>query len=383
MKKCLCLVLLILVFYSFETLASKARLEALGDSSTGSMYIEDARNVLLNPAQLNFHRDFITMEWGNTNQESSNNDVDGAATPKAEGGMFRSYGSMVYGLYFGSESDESNTYRSAAGVETEQNNTDVFIAGDFGLQWGLRYTYHSYKDEQATVEKESQANRLRVGLIGGNTEGFAKLGMSNKSKNDGGAEYEQNSSYEVGVTQILGDIDLMARASSLEATENDSGDEIKSQSVYIGAAKQYKLNDSANAWTSAWFRKDNYECETTFSASCDGSDEKQDTYVPVIVSLEVAVKDWLSLRGSVSHEVFGQSENGDGDAKTREDTTKVAAGATLTFGDLALDGMIGNSKRVEDTAGEDSDTIGSDTSSGNGTLRGDTLMSRLSITYKF
>ena len=45
--------------------------------------------------------------------------------------------------------------------------------------------------------------------------------------------------------------------------------------------------------------------------------------------------------------------------------------------------MIGNSKRVEDTAGEDSDTIGSDTSSGNGTLRGDTLMSRLSITYKF
>ncbi|MBD66378.1 MAG: hypothetical protein CME62_14300 [Halobacteriovoraceae bacterium] len=367
-----------LAVLSTSALASKARLEALGQSADGSQWIDDARNVLLNPARLNYHKDFVTMEWGQTS-----NTTDQASTPRAEGGVFKASGNMIYGLYFGSESNKSNGYRTALGLTEEQNNTDLFVAGDAGVQWGARLTYHNYKDEQAANEVESSAMRLTVGIISGDTDAFLNFGLTNKAEEDNGNELDGKGSIDLGVTHSVNDMSYMVRFQSINAEEADSGDELKAQNIWLGAGKMYKLNDKASAWAEAWYKMDNRECDATWETGnvCnqqDGSnsDELKSNYLPVIVGLEVQAKEWLALRGSVSHEIIGTDENGDGDAATRQNKTTVAAGASLTWGDLSVDGMIGNNDAGDGTPGNN-------TSAGAGQLRTDSLLSRVSLTYKF
>ena len=44
--------------------ATKARLQALREDIYGSYYINDNRNIWLNPAQITNHKDLVTFEWG-------------------------------------------------------------------------------------------------------------------------------------------------------------------------------------------------------------------------------------------------------------------------------------------------------------------------------
>jgi hypothetical protein len=353
-----------LAVLSTGALASKARLQALGQDTYGSMFLEDARNVTLNPAMLNFHKDFVTMEWGDTS-----NTTDAAATPKAEGGMFKASGNMVYGLYFGDESNTGNGLRTlamGAGAVHEQNNTSFYVAGDAGVQWGVKLTYHSAEDEAA--DTKSDATRATIGIISGDIESFLNIGLSNKAEN-GAAEIEGKTAFQLGVTYGRNDIDYMLELRSIQV-EDAAGDEYKAQFTRLGVAKAYKLNDKANVWTSAWYNMDNSENDMT-AVSAFG--ENKETYLPISIALEVSAKDWLTLRGSVTNELIGTTEVDNGDKKTRTDSTKVAAGASLLFGDLTIDGMIGNS---------DNNTTVTE-STGNGTLRTDALMSSVSMTYKF
>ncbi len=349
--------------------ASKARLQALGEDTYGSWFIEDSRNVTLNPALLNMHKDFVTMEWGNTN-----NTTDAAASPRAEGGIFKAAGNMIYGLYFGDESNTANGLRGATGVDPEENNTSFYVAGDAGVQWGAKLTYHSFEDEASDVK--SDATRAALGLVSGDVEAFLKVGLTNKAEK-GAAEFEGKGSYQLGVTYGMGDIDYLLEVRTL-TVENAGGDEFTAQYTRLGVAKTYKLNDKANVWTSAWYKMDNSECDFTIAA-CQGigrdKGDVKDTYLPVTIALEVSAKDWLMLRGSVSNNIIGSREDDNGDKKTFEDTTSVAAGASLLFGDLTVDGMIGNT--------DNNTTVGESTAGGTGTLRTDALMSRVSMTYKF
>ena len=140
---------------STSAFASKARLQALGEDTYGSFFIDDARNVTLNPAMLNFHKDFVTMEWGDTTDTLAASGQDTAATPKAEGGMFKASGNMVYGLYFGDESNTGNALRTAAmgaNAVYESNLTSFYVAGDAGVQWGVKFSYHDFQDEANDIK---------------------------------------------------------------------------------------------------------------------------------------------------------------------------------------------------------------------------------------
>ena len=358
---------------STGALASKARLEALGQDSYGSFFLDDARNVTLNPAMLNFHKDFVTMEWGQTTHRT-----DDATTPRAEGGMFKAAGNMVYGLYLGDESNTGNGLRALTGSVHESNNTTLYVAGDAGVQWGVKLTYHDYKDEQnAGGDITSSAARTTIGMISGDIEAFLQIGLLNKAENKAtSAEFNGKGSYQLGVTYAMGDIDYLLEIQTITA-ENAASEKFSAQYTRIGAAKQYKLNDKANVWTSAWYKMDNTKCEYTGACAVSdfGSGDQKNAYLPLSIALEVAAKDWLTLRGSVSQNFIGTTENDAGDKKTMADTTSVAAGASLLWGDLTIDGMIGNN--------DNNQTVGTDTAGGAGTLRTDTLMSRVSMTYKF
>lgn len=386
-------------FMSLPAFASKARLQALGEDVNGSQFISDNRNVFLNSATLNYHKDLVTMEWGDTS-----NTGDAAASPRSEGGFFKSSGNMAYGLYLGSESNTANGLRLASGVANtnaaisaanslnEQNNVDLFFAGDAGVQWGANVTYHSYKDEQQGSGNDitSDSLRTRLGVISGDIEAFANISITGAAENKGqDTEFEGKGAYQVGATFNKGDTDYMAQIQTINA-ENGDSDEFSAQKIWLGAARSYKVNDMANVWVSGWVKQDSYTCDMTTAdaalggagttcttaLSLNGTGDTVDTYIPVTVAAEISVKEWLTLRGSVTQNVWGENENDDGDLATLTDSTIVNAGATLAFGDFQVDGVIGN---VDGTAA----TAGEDTSSGDGQLRTDNLMSRVSMTYRF
>lgn len=368
-----------LAVLSTGALASKARLEALGEDTYGSHFIDDSRNVILNPATLNHHKDFVTLEWGSTTAQP-----DTADTPRAEGGFFKATGNMVYGLYLGDESDTANGIRAAAmptKAVSESNNTSFFVAGDAGVQWGVAYTYHKFENEQSADDPSSAAQRINVGVISGDMEGFLKVGLENKAES-GTEEFEGKGSYQLGFTYGMGDVDYMLEYRGITA-ENAGGDEFKAQYTYLGVAKTYKLNDKATVWTSAWYRMENTECDmgATCANTGKGQGEQKDAFLPVSIAMEYVAKDWLTLRGSIGQNIIGTTEDDNGDSKTIEDTTLVRAGASLTFGDLVIDGVIGNDADGNGDPAASGD--GDSTADGNGVLRADQLMSRVSMTYKF
>lgn len=365
------LTLAALLFILNNVYASKARLQALGESKDGSQYISDNRNIFLNPAHSNLHRDIVTYEWGNTN-----NAADSVAAPKSEGGFLKAQNNFVYGLHLGHESSTSTTLRTSAGitdatVSDEVNNVDFFLAGDAGVQWGANITYGNFVNEQGTDDSSSSVLRANFGLIQGDLEGFARVSLTNSADQDDGtteAEYSEKQNYDVGANFNFNEMILMARMQALEAENED--DDLTYNYMMIGVGKVHNLNDKAK-----FFTRVNYYTSTYDSDFAGDIGEFKQTAIPIVIGLEFIAKEWLTLRGSVAQPISGTSEDDDSDKATIE-YTNVNAGASLVFGDFNIDGVVGNDA---DGAGVDATT----TAGGNGTLRTDSLMSRVSMTYRF
>jgi hypothetical protein len=370
MKKQVALALGLAVI-SGSALASKARLEALGENADGSQYIMDARNIFLNPAQANYFKDMVTIEAGNT----SNND-DKASSPNAEGGFLRASGNMVYGAFFGHEDQTLNDIRTS-GVGTvnlaDQNTWDFFIAGDAGVQWGANLSYMSYKDDQTSgAEVESDAVRVNVGIISGDTEAFLKTSLSETGEDKGTADIEVNSRYVLGLSHNIDGGTIIFNYSSFEAEESVTDKTWKDTTFNVGYGKVTKLNDSSSFNWKVNYMSEESENEDYLVASGD-----QKAYaLSAVMGLESVVKEWLTLRASIGQNLLSEEENDAGKTRSTKDSTIVAAGASFVFGDFQVDGMIGNDAAATGSPGED-------TSAGNGTLRTDSLLSRVSATYRF
>ncbi|MBJ00730.1 MAG: hypothetical protein CME67_05810 [Halobacteriovoraceae bacterium] len=376
-----------LAVISGSAFATKARLEALGEDQYGSQFISDNRNVFLNAATVNFHKDLVYMEFGSSDSTGSTTfegvtigvetDQDLSASPKAEGGFFKASGNMVYGVVFGNESNTSNGLRTlgmAANAVHEENNVDFFVGGDAGVQWGASLTYSDSKDQQSGTDTEQKSMRARLGVISGDISGFANINLQNHAEN-GSAEFDGQSGFQVGGTYEMNDMYYMVQHRSFKG-EDGAGDEISVGKTWIGTAKAYKLNDKSNVWLSAWYKTE--EVDNDFAASGATGKSKTD-FIPVTLAAEVSVKEWLALRGSVGHTLWGTNEDDDGDEATVNNTF-VNAGASLIFGDFQVDGLIGN---VTSDANGANAAGSTSTDAGNGTLRTDTIMSRVSLLYRF
>ncbi|HXH74630.1 MAG TPA: hypothetical protein VNJ08_06670 [Bacteriovoracaceae bacterium] len=365
--------------------ATKARLQSLGEDVNGSFFVNDNRNIFLNPAQINNHRDLVTFELGDTSTP-----LDSTATPKAEGGVFKQGGNLVYGVQLGSESNASNHFRTAAGLAgaDEENNIDLFVGGDTGLKWGANVTYTSSdKDEAAgaagTNDPEQSAVRTRMGVIMGDTQVFGGINVTNDAEDAVGSEFEGDLGYRVGVIQAWNGYSIFGDFQSLEAEGEVAGtkSDLKARTINAGIGKVSRLNDRANLYTRVQYSNVDAENEGAtagFGASCNSSlslncEEYKASFVPVVAGLEVEATSWLSLRASVQQTVWGSEEDADNERPFGESTV-VNAGATLKFGELAVDGVIGN------TTGA---ATGPHTATGAGTLRSDVLMTRVGMTYRF
>lgn len=364
--------------------ASKARLQALGESTNGSQYINDNRNIFLNAAHVNNHKDLVTFETGANSQVTET-----AAAPRAEGGYFTSNGNMVYGVQLGQQSDIAHTLRGAGLNNTttdvaEKNTVDLFVGGDAGVKWGASLLYGATEDKSATGvnAKSNDSMRARLGASQGNWDAFANISLTNEVKLGNGDKFQGNLGYQLGGSYMLNSYSLIANYSSFSADGTVSGDKkkVSLEQMEVGVGRATKLNDKTQLFTKVTYRS--ITAENARAAAGNGGNfvakKTEATAIPVVIGLEHDATSWLTLRGSVGQNVFINQTKGQ-DKNSDTSTTIVNAGATLKFGDLSVDGVIGNNSLGTTT---DNSVVQASGTAG-GTIRTDVLMSRVSMTYRF
>ncbi len=348
-------------------LASKARMQALGEDVDGSFYINDNRNIFLNPAEVLNHRDLVTFEWG----AGQTTDTDGDTN--AEGGFLRGSGNMVWGAQFGRVTDFADDLNTAGDEDADldayvpSNALDLFVGGDAGIKWGAQLTYTSQKDDEfATAggdDAEAGQIDLAAGVSTGNISGYLKYGVSGKVETDGNdTEVKRSSPLEIGGSYKWMDYTFFAQymMAKYEADQAGADNDIETNTWQIGAGRVNKLSDRANLFTKVAYVNGKTEWD-----DLNGRDEDKSSTLPVTIGLEYDAASWLTLRGSVAQNVFINEQEVDGDKSTIQNSTDVNAGASLKFGDLNVDGVLGTSN------------------GNNGNYGTDNLLSRVSMTYRF
>lgn len=382
--------------------ASKARLQALGEDVNGSYYVNDNRNIWLNPAAVNNHKDLATFEFG-----EQTTTADSTRNPRAEGGVFKTMGSMVYGVQLGAASNTANAFRQAAGLNAnanEKNNVSLFVGGDAGIKWGAGLDYaRSGKDDVAAKNQAdaslgggagespfSESMRARLGVQAGDLQAYTILNLISSATDTLGAEYHGRSGYQVGGSyNMMGNV-LFAEYQHLGAVgtpadERNSEVDVKTNGYKLGVGRSARLNDKATLFTKAsWNYTESFNsngahyldansCAAATSIFC----RQYSSYsVPVVAGVEVDAASWLALRASISQTLWGTEKVHNVSRSLSTSTTVVNAGASLKFGELSVDGVVGNSTGVTNAAG-------TTTATGQGTLRTDELMTRVSMTYRF
>lgn len=357
-----------LAVLSTSAFASKARLEALGqDSSKGSFYVEDSRNIFRNASKVNTFKNYITTEWGTANDSS-----DSATDPHAEGGFFREMGSFNYGVYMGSEIDSQNTARTGS-YQAHDNALDLFFGGDMGVQWGARLHYAASKDEQTTTyAKEHDNFGLGLGMMMGDIEGYANMTLSDESKGgaSAGDKFESNAlnigaSYNLNGTKLFVDYDKSGYDNTVGTTKT----EVTETEITVGAGRIHEVSSTARLNMDVAYVSEKDETKTGGTTT-----ETKGSKLPLTLGFEADATSWLVLRGSITQNVFiNSTKNNAGKKLTNANTTNVSAGATLNFGKLKVDGSIGttDSNRAAATASE------------TGTLALDNVLTRVGVTYWF
>jgi hypothetical protein len=366
--------IIFIISFSLNAFASKARLEALGESGNGSYYIADNRNIFLNPSLISTNYDFVTYEWGNTQADGD------ADSPNAEGGFILKNDSLIYGLQMGRDNGYNTGAASASGLNFDykaSNGLDLFFGKSGGINWGVNVYYSSQKDDAfiadvAEDKAKTEVIDLSVGISQDNFSFFAKMGLEGKSSYeeasvDGDVERKSDlaigGSYKYEQTNFFGEIATNKYIS--DTTVDD--EEVKNNSMTFGIAKVFKLNDQSNLFSKISYVNNSNDVDSTSIGTTTNK-------IPFSVGLETDATSWLTLRGSITQNIVGVSDV-EGDQKTIQNSTVVNAGASLKFDELSVDGLIGNNA--------DGATPTATTAGGAGQLRADSLISRVSMTYKF
>ncbi|OIQ16789.1 MAG: hypothetical protein BM556_14095 [Bacteriovorax sp. MedPE-SWde] len=363
-----------LAVLSTSAFATKARLQALGQDGRASFYLDDTRSVFLNPAKLNSMNNFVVTEWGDADDTT-----DSEANTHAEGGFFRKGSSLAYGLYLGNEYGETNATRNTADSNFQKldNNMDLFFAGDMGVQWGARVQYASTKNEPTGgVKTENDALGLGLGIIKNNVEAYANLLLKDESKGATVAtdSFEADMGLNLGASYEMGDMTYYVDYDKSGYEYKNAGTKTNASEttdMTLGFAKIKEISKTAKVFFDL-----NYMTSKTEDSVA--KTETKEKALPLTIGFETEATSWLTLRGSVSQNVvIGETETKGTGTSTNANSTTVNAGATMTFGKLMVDGVIGTTDGARNGT-----TIGTSASK-DGVLATDNLMTRVAVHYWF
>jgi len=385
--------------------ATKARILALGEEVEDHFFVEDNRSIFTNAAYANDFGNTVTLEWGGTAAATGGAlDTDGA--PKAMGGFLRKSGDYVYGVYLGNESNVSSFLRIVSSdgtnnvlLDTADNQVDFFFAGKTAsIDWGVNFLFTKDEDKKATtatVTSEDKAMAMRLGAKSKNWDAFANISLASEStkdvdnstldpKFDGKLGFQLGGSYLMGNGKFHAAIKKFDWDQTLSTVTTEGG----FTRYDVGYGVTHKVNSTDMVSVRAYYSKLDVEIKYTGAAAT-----LERTYAPIILAYEAKANSWLTLRGSVIHDVLNKVEEKnlsqfvgtvgvkklqtaalssygatgtDGENSSAGDTT-VRAGATLTFGNLDIDGFVGMGTGAAAT----------------GNLNLDTVLTRVGMTYNF
>jgi len=399
--------------------ASKARILALGDATEDNYFVEDSRRIFTNAAHAHTYKNQVFLEWGE-NGSATSGTLDTDQAPKAMGGFLMESGNLVYGAYLGNESNISSSLRIIASdtagngggvLPTADNQLDLFVAGKAGsLKWGADFIYTKADNTDSNkLKAEDSAMAIKTGVVSDRWEAF--LNLSLKSESEVAAGY--NSSYtnkqkfegKLGL-QVGGIFKLGNGAEAFATVKKFDWDQTVTTTKSEGGLMTYRLGygkkiktGNGHAFARAFYESINLELERSGTATA----ELKNTRLPIVLGYEAQANSWLTLRGSVTHNLMGSAEGKnlstyldntatgalqkaaasnyhghdgtnylDG-KKTITNSTVVNAGASLNFGKLTVDGFVGT------TAGART----GNNNTKNGVLATDNLLTRVGMTYAF
>jgi hypothetical protein len=382
MKKHLMIAAGLAVLSTSAAHATRARMDALGqDGATGSHFISDTRNVFKNPAHLNSMTNYVVTEWGANATATADPSSD---APQAEGGFFRQAGSFSYGVYLGSNVRAQNATKTHTTPTLtyldRSNQLDLFFAGDAGVEWGFHIYRASNEDEQTTLFKqENDAMGIGLGVIFGDTNVYANIDFKEESKGSTlavGDKWESETPMQIGVAHDWNSYTFFAEYNktgyklSHSTATTAVTDKNETKGLTLGAGHTKNVSSSARIYSSlVYSTSDNEDTQGTAAKTTTDA-----TNLDLTFGFEVDANSWLTLRGNISQDLTGSSENTAKKKLSDERSTNVAAGATLNFGKLKVDGIIGTNS---------ADTGIDNTHTESGHLDLDTLMTRVAVHYWF
>lgn len=400
MRKLLTGIILGSALLSGSAMASKARLIALGEDASGSFFIEDNRDFFLNIAHIHNHGNQMFFEAGASTHATTtvgNNagNVDIDTNPVHEGGFVSVNGNTAYGIVLGHEVDAVSQRRFLASAESagslatsgalyvaQDNVVDFFFGKDNGnMKWAAGLQFSETRDQTDTTAGTGTPSQTvlggRLGAITGNMSYYANFGIINKSNNKTGT-FEGNHGVEVGAIKQMGSKTayLAVQSTSFETEVGSTTREFDTMKIKAYLGNEKKINEKVSLYTKIGFEHDNVEVKNGTGVGGIAGGERTRMIIPVSVAVEAKVKEWISLRGSIAQNIYGNEENGNDKNKSLANSTNVNAGMGLHFGDLTIDGLIGTGNNG--TAGQIANT-----NSEIGVLSTDNLMTRMSLTYKF
>jgi hypothetical protein len=414
MKKSIMLAMTLAVV-SNSAFATKARLLALGMDETdneGSYFIDDNRNIFLNAGNIINHADVAIFEWGaegaKSNTATTDNTVDTDAAPQAEGGFLKSAGNYVYGAYFGAESNTSALLRVVASSEntsnllnSSDNQLDLFFGTKLNnINLGADLVY--VNNDNDSNKQEDSAMALKVGAVASNWDAFVNLSLDSSSKEEytTGATHEFDGQFgiHVGGGYEIGNGKVFANLKTFSWDQKDSNPSTAGRkttvegsftSYALGYGHTHEVSSTSKIFTSIEYRMKTIEADfgVAKGTATSGKTEAENTWIPLTFGYEAEATNWLTLRGSVSSNIIGSKDNknyanlntvaqgfatqefGAQGKSTIANSTDVRAGATLNFGKLRVDGVIGAAAATN--------------SAETGVLEFDDLMTRVGVSYNF
>jgi hypothetical protein len=352
------LLLFAVVMTANQAYATKARLRALNQDENGSYYINDTRNVFLNPAQISGLKDHMNVEWGKrsrTGEPSEHAEAEGGfVTVLGDGklgvqlGRVTGFDNMV--RFLNTEMDDVPTAVLGHDFGDGQNNIDVIYGGGQSMKWGAGVGVSRSKTPTGTeTDAEVQAYELRGGVAADGYEAFGSLLFGAKSDEELGAgvsgELKEKLGLEAGGSVSLGSDKKLYGSLRMDNFEASRGDAVKydgkGMQFMVGFVNWRDMANNARFFYSGELQYMNIEADDDVGST---DEEYTRLLLPVTLGLEADANTWMRLRASVRQEILLGSIKSTEDVSSGKkkwenspNTTSVAGGVGASLNNFNFD----------------------------------------------
>lgn len=340
-------------FFNFQSLASKSRMQALGNS----FHLIDAQNIYKNPIDLNYLDNFLLLEAGLTSATNSKNNAEALIA-------YELNSTIQMAVAFGHQDEAVASSRefinavSGLNYELAQNPIHIFLGKkDSVTSYALGLFYSNKKDKLLNLAEFSGGLSFSVEM--GNFQYSTVYALLNSAevlankKFDGGGYWKNTVSYLSDETKFELSLTSTPAKSTTEAsgvlTENENH-LIDVLSIGLVDSSQKEENDF---FWGAQVLTTRIKCITNLSSSCDKT--FTNTTLPVWFGLEVQANDVLILRSAIKQSFLislakdefgypiGAVANATGaktDFGSGPNDTELTAGMAIKINKLTIDGSL-------------------------------------------